>query len=73
LEPTLALALAAVAIATTDSLHVAVAVVNDIEFLLTWNCTHLANAGFIPKIREQSEARGLFLSDDLPPETLIGI
>ena len=27
-----------------DALHVALCAVNSIDFLLTWNCTHLANA-----------------------------
>jgi predicted nucleic acid-binding protein len=33
-----------------DALHIAVAVVNGIEYLLTWNCTHLANATMRHKI-----------------------
>jgi hypothetical protein len=30
--------------AAVDALHIAVAVVNGMDFLLTWNCTHIANA-----------------------------
>lgn len=30
--------------ARVDALHVAVAVVNGLEYLLTWNCKHIANA-----------------------------
>ena len=30
--------------AAADALHIALAAVNGMEFLLTWNCTHLANA-----------------------------
>ncbi len=30
--------------AEDDALHIAVAAVNGMEFLLTWNCTHIANA-----------------------------
>ena len=30
--------------AAADALHLALAAVNGMEFLLTWNCTHLANA-----------------------------
>ena len=33
-----------------DALHVAVAAVNGIEYLPTWNCTPLANAGMRGKI-----------------------
>lgn len=32
--------------AAADALHIAVATVNGMEFLLTWNCTHIAN-GFV--------------------------
>ena len=30
--------------AQDDALHIAVAAVNGMDFLLTWNCTHIANA-----------------------------
>lgn len=30
--------------ATVDALHVALAAVNGVDYLLTWNCRHLANA-----------------------------
>jgi predicted nucleic acid-binding protein len=30
--------------ATADALHMAVATVNRMDFLVTWNCTHIANA-----------------------------
>ena len=36
--------------ATADATHIAFAVVNGIDFLLTWNCTHIANAVFRSKI-----------------------
>ena len=29
---------------TADALHIAVAAVNGVDYLLTWNCKHLANA-----------------------------
>jgi predicted nucleic acid-binding protein len=32
--------------AADDALHIAVAAVHGIDFLLTWNCKHLANAQF---------------------------
>jgi predicted nucleic acid-binding protein len=35
--------------ATSDALHVAVAAVNGMDFLVTWNCTHIAN-GVVLKI-----------------------
>ena len=30
--------------AATDAAHIAIATIHRIEFLMTWNCTHLANA-----------------------------
>jgi hypothetical protein len=32
--------------AELDALHIAIAAVNDMEYVLTWNCTHIANAVF---------------------------
>lgn len=36
--------------AATDALHIAVAATNGIEYLLTWNCRHIANPAFRPRI-----------------------
>ena len=36
--------------AATDALHIAVAAVNGVEFLLTWNCRHIANPALRPRI-----------------------
>jgi predicted nucleic acid-binding protein len=35
--------------AAPDALHVAIAAVHGMDFLLTWNCTHIAN-GFVLKV-----------------------
>lgn len=37
--------------ATEDALHIAIAVTNGVNYLLTWNCKHIANA----TIRQQVE------------------
>jgi hypothetical protein len=58
--------------AATDSLHVAVAAVNGMDFLLTWNCTHLANAEFIPRIRGECETQGYSCPTICTPEELMG-
>ncbi len=36
--------------AVRDAAHIAVNAVNDIDYLLTWNCKHLANAQIIRKV-----------------------
>jgi predicted nucleic acid-binding protein len=36
--------------AEVDALHIATAAVHGIEYLLTWNCRHIANASLRPRI-----------------------
>jgi predicted nucleic acid-binding protein len=36
--------------AEIDAYHIAIAAANGIEYLLTWNCTHIANAVMRPKV-----------------------
>jgi hypothetical protein len=44
--------------AEADAYHVAIAVLNGIKYLLTWNCTHIANAHTRPKIEATCRAHG---------------
>ncbi|HWB53242.1 MAG TPA: type II toxin-antitoxin system VapC family toxin [Tepidisphaeraceae bacterium] len=48
--------------ANVDAIHVALAASNSIEYLLTWNCKHLANATMRSKIEQTCRA-----SDYEPP------
>ncbi|MCK5197068.1 MAG: type II toxin-antitoxin system VapC family toxin [Spirochaetales bacterium] len=36
--------------AEIDAYHIAIATVNGMDYLLTWNCTHIANAVMRPKV-----------------------
>jgi hypothetical protein len=36
--------------ATIDAFHISVAAVNGVEYLLTWNCKHIANPALRPRI-----------------------
>lgn len=54
-----------------DALHIAVAVVNGIEYLLTWNCTHLANATMRHKIERVCRSAGYEPAILCTPEELI--
>lgn len=36
--------------AELDALHIAVAAANGMDYLLTWNCTHIANAVILPMV-----------------------
>ena len=45
--------------ARLDALHIAVATVHGMDFLLTWNCKHIANANKLPHIRRVNALLGL--------------
>jgi len=42
--------------AAIDAVHIGVAALNHMEYLLTWNCAHIANAAVRGKIRTRAEA-----------------
>ena len=44
--------------AEVDALHIAIAVTNRVDYLLTWNCKHLANAALRSRIERVCRARG---------------
>ena len=44
--------------AVIDAFHVSVAAVNGINYLLTWNCAHIANAVMRPKIESVCRKNG---------------
>jgi hypothetical protein len=44
--------------ARVDALHVAIAAVHGMNFLLTWNCKHIANAATRDRIEELCRAAG---------------
>jgi len=44
--------------AATDAAHIAIAAVNEMDFLLTWNCKHIANARILKKIYFVCETAG---------------
>jgi hypothetical protein len=44
--------------ANEDALHIAIAAASGLDYLLTWNCTHIANAVTIPRVNAICRARG---------------
>jgi len=44
--------------ADVDALHVAVATVHGMDYLISWNCTHIVNANILPKVYEVCRASG---------------
>ena len=56
-----------------DAIHLAYASVYKIDFLLTWNCKHLANAGKKQHIRHINTLLGLYVPEIITPlELFIG-
>jgi hypothetical protein len=58
--------------AAQDALHIAVATVNGVDYLLTWNCRHIANPEIQRGISDYLEQIGLFLPFICTPEELLG-
>jgi hypothetical protein len=44
--------------ASDDALHIAIAAVDQLDYLLTWNCRHIANAAMRPKLEGLCQAEG---------------
>jgi predicted nucleic acid-binding protein len=57
--------------AVADALHIAVAAVNGIDYLLTWNCKHLANASLRVQIAALLEDAGYACPVICTPEELM--
>jgi predicted nucleic acid-binding protein len=56
--------------ATVDALHVATAAVHGMDYLLTWNCRHIANASMRHRIENQCRLRGVTPPIICTPEEL---
>ena len=59
--------------AADDAFHLATATVHDMDYLVTWNCTHLANAEMADGIERVLNARGFDLLRICTPEELMGV
>jgi len=58
--------------AAEDALHIAIATVNGVDYLLTWNCRHIANPEIQRGIAAHLEEIGLSLPFICTPEELLG-
>ena len=58
--------------AAEDALHIAVATIYGVDYLLTWNCRHIANPELQRNIAAYFEQIGLFLPFIRTPEELLG-
>jgi dTDP-4-amino-4,6-dideoxygalactose transaminase len=59
--------------AATDAAHIALAAVHEMHFLLTWNCTHIANAEMAVAIENACLKQGLSCPVICTPEELMGL
>jgi len=57
--------------AAADAMHIAIATVNGMEFLLTWNCTHIANGIIMRAVARLSREMGYEPPIIVTPEELM--
>ncbi len=57
--------------ARLDAAHVAISAVHRVDYLLTWNCTHLANGALLPKIEAVCRDAGFTSPRILTPQLLM--
>ncbi|MGH6689295.1 MAG: type II toxin-antitoxin system VapC family toxin [Gammaproteobacteria bacterium] len=57
--------------AAADAMHIAIAAAHGVEYLLTWNCTHIANAQMRPSIERLCRGAGFEPPILCTPEELL--
>jgi predicted nucleic acid-binding protein len=57
--------------AAADALHIAFAAAYRLDYLVTWNCTHIANPSLRPRLEQACRLRGLNLPILCTPERLM--
>jgi hypothetical protein len=58
--------------AQVDALHIASVAHHRIQYLLTWNCKHIANAKILPRIHQVLADAGVPIPIICTPEELLG-
>ena len=58
--------------AQVDALHIATVAHHRIQYLLTWNCKHIANAQILPRIHQVLTDSGVPIPVICTPEELLG-
>ena len=59
--------------AADDAMHIALAAVHGVDYLLTWNCRHIDNAEVKPLIRKICENFGYAYPEICTPQELMGV
>ncbi len=55
-----------------DAFHIAIATVHGMDYLLTWNCKHIANASIRLSIEKECQKSGYLCPIICTPEELLG-
>jgi len=58
--------------ALADAAHIAICVIHGMDYLLTWNCTHIANATYQPIINDVCDDFGYAMPVICTPDQLMG-
>lgn len=58
--------------ARLDAYHLAFAVISEMDYLLTWNCTHMAQGEIMSTLRNYNRKNSLFEPILLTPDELMG-
>lgn len=58
--------------ALADMSHIALATVHGMQFLLTWNCKHIANANILRRVAKTCRRQGYEVPVICTPEELMG-
>ena len=58
--------------AATDAAHIAIAAIHGMDFLMTWNCVHIANAIIARSVSQICRQHGLECPVICTPEELLG-
>ena len=56
----------------SDAVHLAAATLSGADYLLTWNCRHLANAHVVKRLHKEAERRGWELPTVCTPLEMMG-
>ena len=57
--------------ARLDALHICAAAFHGLDYLLTWNCSHIANARLLPRVRNVLQDLGYTLPTVCTPEEML--
>jgi predicted nucleic acid-binding protein len=58
--------------AIDDAVHIALAIIHEMDYLLTWNCRHIDNAEIKPVIRTLCMSKNLHFPEICTPQELMG-